>query len=117
MINPHTGREFTKDFFKDYARGKPCLIRVASLYGLQCGSVETTSLCHVTMAGYKAIGSRKRSLPDLCGAWGCNVCHDLVDGRMRVPYSVEGDQLELWHAQAVMRTLDQLVKDAVLPNP
>jgi hypothetical protein len=109
--------KFPKDFFKKYAKGKPCMIRIAGMYRLQCGSEETTSLCHFTMAGYKAIGSRAASLPDLAGAWGCNVCHDLVDGRRPVPISVEGDQLQLWHAEGVMRTLDALVKEGVLPNP
>lgn len=109
--------KFPKDFFKSYARGQPCLIRIASMcLALPCESVETTVLCHFTLAGYKAMGSRKASLPDLCGAWGCRVCHDICDGRLRVP-GFGKDQIKLWHAEAVMRTLDALVKAGVLPNP
>ncbi len=108
--------KFPKDFFKNYAEGKPCLIRIASLCLAQpCASVETTVLCHFTMAGYKAMGSRKASLPDLCGAWGCRVCHDICDGRLTVDF--DHDLIQLWHAEGVFRTLDALVKAGVLPNP
>ncbi len=108
---------FPKDFFKDYAKGKPCLIRIASACIREpCASDETTVLCHYTMAGYKAMGSRKRSLPDLCGAWGCRVCHDICDGRIQVPAAIQ-PEVKNWHAEGVMRTLDALVKAGVLPNP
>ncbi len=118
MINPHTGREFTKDFFKDYAKGKVCLIRVAPLIGVPCGDQATTVLCHYTMAGYKATGSRKHSLPDLCGAWGCNVCHDICDARvMNYHHEFDEHELERYHGEGVMRTLDWLVKAGLLPNP
>ncbi len=109
--------KFPKDFFKDYAKGKPCLIRIArSCLGEPCASEETTVLCHFILAGYKAAGSRKASLPDLCGAWGCRICHDICDGRIGVP-QYSHDLIKLWHAEAVMRTLDALVKAGVLPNP
>ena len=108
---------FPKDFFKNYAKGRPCLIRIAGICIAQpCASDETTVLCHFTMAGYKAMGSRAASLPDVCGAWGCRICHDICDGRIAVP-QYSNDVIKVWHAEGVMRTLDQLVKDGVLPNP
>ena len=75
--------KFPKDFFKNYAKGKSCLIRVAAAAGYQCAGVDTTVLCHPSIAGLKAMGSRKASVPDIGGAWGCRVCHDLCDGRIK----------------------------------
>ncbi len=111
--------KFPKDFFKDYAKGRPCLIRIAALCIAEaCAPDDTTVLCHFTMPGYKATGSRKASLPDLAGAWGCRTCHDICDGRIAVrPELATKKEFRLWHAEGVMRTLDALVKDGVLPNP
>lgn len=116
--------KFPKDFFKNYARGKPCQIRVATLCGYgRCDPDETTVLCHVDMAGLKAMGSRAAGAPDLCGAWGCATCHALVGGQAQ-PKRAEAAQmnltqpmLQLYHMEGVMRTLDALVKAGVLPNP
>lgn len=106
-----------KRFFMDYARGKPCLIRIARQCGYHaCHGPETTVNAHFTLKGYKATGSKKASLPDICGAHACDVCHGLVDGRLRTT-TMSYDELQLAHAEGVMRTLDLLVKDGVLPNP
>lgn len=105
-----------KRFFMDYARGKPCLIRIAGVCGLACGGPETTVNAHFTLVGYKAMGSKKASLPDICGAHACNVCHGIVDGSIKTDL-MDYDEKQLAHAEGVMRTLDLLVKDGILPNP
>lgn len=106
-----------KRFFMDYARGKPCLIRIARVCGFaSCGGPETTVNAHFTLAGYKAMGSKKASLPDICGAHGCNICHGIVDGTIKTELMTY-DEKQLAHAEGVMRTLDLLVKEGVLPNP
>jgi hypothetical protein len=120
--------KFPKDFFKDYARGKPCMIRVAAAGGFQCADVDTTVLCHPSIAGLKAMGSRKASVPDIGGAWGCVVCHDLCDGRRKPArgshleeLAGEGAFLKMVLQNAILegatRTIDALVKAGVLPNP
>lgn len=116
-----------QEFFKDYARGRECLIRVARAAGYACADVDTTVLCHPSVAGLKAIGSREASVPDIGGAWGCHVCHDLVDGRRKPaegsPIAEIGDDdlqalvLKHAHLEGVIRTIDELVKAGVLPNP
>lgn len=116
-----------RDFFKDYARGKPCQIRVAASCGYTCMNEETTVLCHPSIAGLKAMGSRKSSVPDIGGAWGCMVCHDLVDGRRKPkPGSTMADVpdgtirktlLQNAFLEGVIRTVHELVKRGVLPNP
>lgn len=119
---------FPQDFFKDYARGKPCQIRVAAAAGYQCGHVDTTVLCHPSIAGLKAYGSRKASVPDIGGSWGCNVCHDLCDGRIKPAcgstfddVAGDGALLKMILQNAILegatRTIDALVKAGVLPNP
>ncbi len=120
--------KFPQDFFKDYARDKPCMIRVAAAAGYRCSTGETTVLCHPSIAGLKAMGSRKASVPDIGGAWGCNVCHDLVDGRLKPDRNSalgemvgDGPFLKLVLQNAILegatRTIDALVKAGVLPNP
>lgn len=106
--------KFPKDFFKKYAKGKPCMIRIAAMEGMQCASDETTVLCH--LPGFKAMGSRKAGAPDLCAAWGCATCHGLVDNVIK-PKVMDRREVELYHHQGAARTLAQLVADGVLPNP
>lgn len=107
--------KFRKGFFKDYARGKPCQIRIARLAGACCAHEDTTVLCHVGMPGMKAMGSRKAGAPDLCAAWGCHTCHDIVDRRVRV--SLPKDKINEYHLEGMARTIEALVKAGVLPNP
>lgn len=118
--------KFPKDFFKKYAKDKPCMIRVAAAAGYQCGHTDTTVLCHPSIAGLKAMGSRKASVPDIGGAWGCHVCHDLCDGRIRPTKESSvgcvGDAMAVVILkdailEGVIRTIDALVKAGVLPNP
>lgn len=90
------------------------MIRIAGIEGLNCASDETTVLCH--LPGFKAMGSRKAGAPDLCAAWGCATCHDLVDAR-RKARNMDRREIELYHHQAAARTIAQLVADGVLPNP
>ncbi len=102
------------------------MIRVAASAGYQCGHPDTTVLCHPSISGLKAIGSRKASVPDIGAGWGCVVCHDLCDGRRRAKrlsmigeLPTETQQLVLQNAllEGVERTISALVKKGILPNP
>lgn len=118
---------FPQDFFKQYARGRECLIRVSAVCGYECSDWDTTVLCHPTLAGLKAVGSRKASVPDIGAAWGCRVCHDLIDGRMKPRKGSPVDEIDNAtarrmfmqnaHLEGVIRTINELVKAGVLPNP
>lgn len=117
LINPHTGRPFVKGFFRKYAKGKPCLSRIASTCGQHgCASQETTVLAHLTMPGLKGAAMK---LPDLLGAWACFTCHGILDGAIRVPLDLQigRNDIALWHHEGVARTLARLVEDGLLPNP
>jgi len=127
-MNNTINLKLPKDFFKNYARGRPCQIRIARECGYgRCDPDETTVLCHVNMAGLKAMGSRAAGAPDLVAAWGCGTCHMLVDGSARPrgdapifhswPRKLIKPWLDLMHLEGVSRTLNELVKAGVLPNP
>ena len=49
---------------------------------------------------------------DLQGAWADCYCHDRVDGRVRCDLSRE--ELRLYHAEGVMRTQDQLIREGMV---
>lgn len=116
ILNPHTGRPYPKDFFKDLARGQLCQIRVAASFGHGgCSATDTTVLCHYRLGGLSGIALKS---PDLLAAWGCAVCHGLVDRQIKPlaydPATV-GLQLDKWHLEGVLRTLHELRLDGYLP--
>lgn len=80
------------------AEGKPCQIRLPG-----CDGGETTVLAHYRLAGLCGWGMKP---PDICGAWACMNCHQLVDGSSRPGMSKE--YLRLAHAEGVIRTLAAL---------
>ncbi len=57
------------------ARGADCQIRVP---GICCGNNETVVLCHLRMTGISGFGLKA---PDALASYGCQPCHDFVDGR------------------------------------
>lgn len=91
---------------RDYAKGKPCQIRIP---GYCTHDPETVVLCHTNLPGISG-GSMKAT--DVCGAWGCNKCHEVVDGRVQTEFS--NDEIKRWHAEGILRTLNELVKADVL---
>lgn len=60
---------------RDYARGKPCTIRVPLICN---GNPETTVLAHVRMIEISGAGIKAA---DVLAAWACSACHDYVDFR------------------------------------
>ena len=60
------------------ARDEQCQIRLPFICN---GNPATTVWCHANgSAAGKGIGMKA---PDYLGAYGCNACHDVVDGRRR----------------------------------
>jgi hypothetical protein len=62
------------------ARGRECQIRIP---GVCNGNSETVVLCHLNNKRLFGVGTGQK-VPDMFGAWGCNSCHDVVDGRVEV---------------------------------
>lgn len=63
------------------AKDQECTIR---LPGVCNYDVSTTVLCHSNeLADGKGMGLKA---PDTCAAYGCSACHDVVDGRVPLPF-------------------------------
>lgn len=80
------------------AQGKPCMIRLPGCDG----GGETTVLAHYRMSGYCGTGIKP---PDLMGAWACDSCHAIADGRKPLPGCTRTEIL-LAHCEGILRTVD-----------
>ena len=88
---------------RDSARGQPCMIR---LPGICSGGTETTVLAHINGGG---MALKK---PDLLGAFACDKCHGVVDGK--IPTDMPEHIIELHHWQAVGRTIEWWVENGYI---
>lgn len=88
------------------ASGQPCLIRVPDAC---CFDPARVVLCHVRLAGLTGMGLKNE---DLLAAFGCQPCHDIVDGRTRSDYTYEQRRLML--LEAVMRTQAMWIKRGLI---
>jgi hypothetical protein len=66
---------------------------------------ETTVLCHYRLMGLSGIGMKP---VDICGAWGCSACHDVVDRRSHL--ELDWQEVRFLHAEGVIRTLNELTR-------
>lgn len=86
------------------ANGQPCMARIP---GVCNGRTDTTVLAHLNGAGVGAKAS------DHEGAYTCFDCHAWLDGG----YARQGytrDTRDLWHLQAVMRTIRVLIEQGFI---
>lgn len=88
------------------ARGEQCTIRVP---GHCRGNPETVVCCHIRMSGISGGGLKA---PDVLAAWGCQPCHDVVDGRTKSEYT--HSELRTMLLEGVMRTQYILIQREVL---
>ncbi len=91
---------------REYAEGKECLIRVPNCCN---GRTDTTVLCHLRMIGISGYGLKA---PDVLAAFGCQACHDFVDGRSHPSNTHEYRRTLL--LEGVARTINHLVSKNVL---
>lgn len=78
------------------ARGQECTIQIHPYCSM---NPETTVLCHAPSED-KGMGIKS---PDWWGADGCSVCHDIVDGRMKV--DIPKSDIYECHIRGVFRTI------------
>lgn len=90
------------------AKGRACTIRVPG----DCSPPDTTVLCHVRLSDISGLGFKA---PDWLGAFGCQRCHDIVDGRTVTVYDYEERRLMLLEGTA--RTLVILINEGVIYVP
>jgi len=63
---------------RNSARDQECTFQIV---GVCNGNPKTTVLCHLPDESH-GMGLKA---DDFCAAFGCSSCHDVVDGRVRVP--------------------------------
>lgn len=83
------------------ARGQPCLVRLPGC----TGGGEDTVLAHYRLAGLCGVGMKPDDLA--CGAWCCDNCHAICDGRKRLEGYSKTD-IRLAHAEGCIRTVAKL---------
>lgn len=83
---------------KVHAMGRPCQLRAP---GVCSHDPETTVGAHIRRGGSCGIGMKPS---DLCIVWACNKCHDLIDGRTKLPEHITRGMLDGWILDAMCRT-------------
>lgn len=87
---------------RDYAKGKPCQIRVSGVCNF---NPETTVLAHLRMMGITGAGQKA---PDQLGAWACSDCHEITERRKA------DTEIQLAFFQGMARTQYQLIKEGLM---
>ena len=93
-----------QDKYTRSAKGEPCQIRIP---GYCEHNRETTVLCHVNGGGMATKHDSRH------GAFGCNICHDIVDFRRSIK-EFSRDEIKLMHLEAVIRTQQIWIKEGLL---
>ncbi|MOA15469.1 hypothetical protein D3C78_1356270 [compost metagenome] len=68
-------------------------------------------LAHYRLAGTCGVGMKPNNLQ---GAWACDYCHSVADGRLPAPDGMTRDEIRLYHAEGVLRTNDRLISEGVV---
>lgn len=89
------------------ANGRDCQVRLPGCPN----NTETTVLAHYRLAGTCGMGIKPNNLQ---GAWCCDYCHGVCDGRIKAPEGWTREDIRLAHAEGVMRTIDILVREGVV---
>lgn len=91
------------------ARGEECLIQ---LPGADYHDPATTVLCHSNqLADGKGMGLKA---PDTRAAYGCNYCHDVVDGRRPLPPGLTQEAMLQKFERGIARTQEKLKEKGLM---
>ena len=81
----------------EQARGRDCMIRVPGFCSFDSSTVVA---CHWRDAAITGKGQRA---PDILAAWGCHICHGIVDS-YGASVGLDRDYVRLLHAEGIIRT-------------
>lgn len=90
----------------DSARGENCTINVA---GVCCYNPETTVYCHFPDGS----GGSNRLTGPIHGGYGCNTCHDSIDGRWG-SRDFSSDSKEFYMRRSMNRTINRLIEKGLI---
>lgn len=85
-----------QDKYTKSARGQECTIRIPN-YCKPAPENETTVLCHINGGG---AGTKHENIH---AAYGCNICHDIVDGRIQIN-DFSSEEIKLMFLEGMVRT-------------
>ena len=86
------------------AKGQQCQIRIPGF----CTWIDEESvLCHLNGAG---LGIKENNL---IGAWGCSVCHSIVDRRMYIS-EFSDEEIEIMFYEGIFRTQRELIAMGII---
>lgn len=91
---------------RDAARGETCTLQIA---GVCNGDPETTVLAHLPDESH---GMGRKS-DDICAAFACSACHDVIDGRAKWELRPV-DRGQWYMRRAMVRTWRRLVERGVI---
>ena len=95
-------KQFTQTSdLRQFARGQSCTLR---LEGVCNHDPETTVLAHIVRKGHGIMGGKPH---DLSAAHACSACHDVIDGRVKSPFT--SDELEITKFYAVLETIGRAI--------
>jgi hypothetical protein len=101
ITNPMLLPKIRSEAIMQAANGQPCSLRIASFVGLSCaGSVVG---CHLPVTG-RGVATKAT---DLAVAFGCHVCHEILDGRAQ---NLQELIIEKYPAAYANRLLNALVE-------
>jgi hypothetical protein len=103
MLNPQMLPKIRSEAIMQSAQGQPCSLRVAGFVGMQCSGNATVVGCHLPVVG-RGVGTKAT---DLAVAYGCSVCHEIIDGRDQNARAII---LERYPAAFFERLLNALVE-------
>jgi len=86
------------------ARGQNCQVRIP---GICNHDPRTVVLAHINGAG---MGMKA---PDIHGAYCCSDCHDVLDGRTKMPFT-SPDEVKLYHLEGVIRTQKIMLEQGLI---
>ena len=87
------------------ARGQDCTINI---YPYCNQNPDTVVFCHAPSED-KGMGIKS---PDFWGADGCNVCHDIVDRRMKT--DIPDDEIQRCFNRGIFRTLKRRIEQGII---
>lgn len=99
----------TRQSIRDAANGEECTVRIV---GACVGGTDTTVLSHWPgLDGDRGLGIKAL---DLCGAFACKGCHDVIDGRAKLPAGASPISVQLDWFMGHLRTLVRLAKKGLV---
>lgn len=80
------------------AKGEDCTVRLPGVCNF---NRDTVVFAHISGVRFGHGIGKKTKL----GAYACSSCHDLIDGRVPLPFHITKQAVKMAHYEAVMETL------------